>query len=189
MSAEPQVRQWTRDEVYQMDGIGLFFGQRAELIEGQVLVMSTQRPEHYFTIDRMAETLRRALPSNLWVRQRAPLSFSPTSEPEPDLSVVIGNHNDYQDHPTSAVLVVEVSDTTLAFDRGQKASLYARAGIADYWIVNLVDRRLEVRRTPVADATQLYGHGYASLTELVPPAAVNLLAAPQVSLAVADLIA
>jgi Uma2 family endonuclease len=171
-----------------MDGLGFFRGQRAELIEGEILVVSKQRPEHYFTMDRTAETLRRTLP-NLWVRQRGPLSFSPMTEPEPDVSVVVGKVDDYRDHPTSAVLIVEVSDSTLAYDRGRKASLYARAGIADYWIVNLVDRRLEVRRAPVPDATQVYGHGYSSVTELVPPATVSPLAAPQVSLAVADLIA
>jgi Uma2 family endonuclease len=103
--------------------------------------------------------------------------------------VVVGQRDDYRDHPTTAVLVVEVSDSTLDYDRGQKASLYARAGIADYWIVNLVDRRLEVRRTPIADTTQALGHGYASVTELVPPATISLLAAPHVSFAVADLLA
>jgi Uma2 family endonuclease len=189
IAIEPQVRQWTREEFYRLGELGLFQGQRAELIEGVIMVLSPQNWPHASTVDRVTESLRRALPPSFWVRGQLPLNLNQTTEPEPDISVVIGSRDDYHDHPTSAVLIVEVSDTTLSYDRGQKASLYARAGIADYWIVNLVDRRLEVRRTPVADATQLYGHGYASLTELVPPAAVNLLAAPQVSLAVADLIA
>ena len=74
-----------------------------------------------------------------------PLALDALSEPEPDVSVVPGSWRDYDtDHPQSPVLVVEVADATLAFDRDDKASLYARAGVADYWIVNLPDRRLEL---------------------------------------------
>jgi Uma2 family endonuclease len=172
-----------------LEKLGLFRGKRTELIEGAIMVLSPQNWPHAATVDRVTEVLRHALPKGFWVRMQLPLNLSQTTEPEPDVSVVTGSRDDYRDHPTSAVLVVEVSDLTLAYDRGEKASLYARAGIADYWIVNLVDRRLEVRRTPVADATQAYGHGYSSLTELVTPATISPLAAPQVSLAVADLIA
>src|SRR5262249_26865513 len=91
-------------------------------------------------------------------------------------------------HPQTAVLIVEVSESRLDYDRTRKASLYARADITDYWIVNLVNNQLEVRRDPRPDPSQHYGHGYASLTTLVPPAVVSPLAAPQVSLAVADLL-
>jgi Uma2 family endonuclease len=101
---------------------------------------------------------------------------------------VVGRREDYSDHPTTAVLIVELSESTLAYDRSRKASLYARAGIADYWIVNLVNNQLEVRRDPRPDPSQPYGHGYANVAILVPPAVVNPLAAPQVSLAVADLL-
>jgi Uma2 family endonuclease len=86
------------------------------------------------------------------------------------------------------VLVVEVSDTTLTSDRTRKASLYARAGIADYWIVNLVEHQLEVRRTPITEPSQAYGYAYQSLTTLLPPATISPLAEPQVNLAVAELI-
>jgi Uma2 family endonuclease len=117
-----------------------------------------------------------------------PSTLSFISEPEPDVSVVSGKREDHTDHRTSAELVVEVSDNSMEYDRTRKASLYARAGIADYWIVNLVDRQLEVRRDPRPDPSQPYGHGYANVTVLVPPASVNPLAAPHVSLAVAELL-
>jgi Uma2 family endonuclease len=185
--AEPTRRLWTRDEYYRMGEMGLFLGQRVELIEGEIMVFSPQNWPHTSTVARVGEVLQRVLGAGFWVRMQFPLNLS-TSDPEPDLSVVAGRLEDYSDHPTTAVLIVEVSETTLHFDRTRKASLYARAGIADYWIVNLVNNQLEVRRDPRPDPTQPYGHGYASLTTLVPPATVSPLAAPQVSLAVTDLL-
>jgi Uma2 family endonuclease len=86
------------------------------------------------------------------------------------------------------VLVVEVADSSLAFDRRQKGSLYARGGVQDYWIVNLVDRVLEVHRDPVVDGSAPYGWSYRSVARVTPPAAVALLALPGVRIAVADLL-
>jgi len=187
VEAEPTPRRWTREEYYRMGELGFFHGQRVELIEGEIIVLSPQNWPHSSTVDRVGEVLRRILGTGFWVRTQIPLNLG-TSDPELDVSVVLGRREDYSDHPTTAVLIVEVSDSTLAYDRSRKASLYARAGIADYWIVNLVDKQLEVRRDPRPDPSQYYGHGYASVTILVPPAVVNPLAAPQVSLAVADLL-
>ena len=187
VDAEPTPRLWTREEYYRMGELGFFHGQRVELIEGEIMVLSPQNWPHTLTVARVGEALHRALGAGFWVRMQFPLNLS-SSDPEPDVSVVGGRIEDYSDHPTTAVLIVEVSESTLAFDRKRKASLYARAGIADYWIVNLVDHQLEVRRDPRPDPSQYYGHGYASVTTLVPPAVVQPLAAPQVSLAVADLL-
>src|SRR5262249_46272485 len=92
------------------------------------------------------------------------------------------------DNPTSALLLVEVSDTTLAYDRSTKASLYARAGIADYWTVNLVDRQVEVRRNPVPDPSQPYGFRYADEIILSPAHFVSPLAARQAQIPGADLL-
>jgi Uma2 family endonuclease len=173
-----------------MADLGFFHGQRAELIEGEVMVLSPQKAEHFTATDRVTELLRAAFGAGYHVRMQGPLELGPHSEPEPDVAVVLGTREQYAlQPPRTAVLIVQVSDSSLASDRTRKASLYARAGITDYWIVNLVDHRLEVRRDPVADATQAYGHGYAALTELTPPAADSPLAAPAVRLAVADLIA
>jgi Uma2 family endonuclease len=184
---EPTRRLWTRDEYYRMGEMGLFFGQRVELIEGEIMVFSPQNWPHTSTVARVGEVLQRVLGAGFWVRMQFPLNLS-TSDPEPDLSVVTGRLEDHSDHPTTAVLIVEVSETTLHYDRTRKASLYARAGIREYWIVNLVNNQLEVRRDPRPDPTQPYSHGYATLSTLVPPAPVCPLAAPQVSLAVADLL-
>jgi Uma2 family endonuclease len=185
--AGPTPRRWTREEFYRMADMGLFHGQRAELIEGEIMVLSPQNWPHTSTVARVAEALRRVMGTGFWVRTQFPLNLS-SSDPEPDVSVVVGRLEDYSDHPTTAVLIVEVAESSLDYDRTRKASLYARAGIADYWIVNLVENRLEVRRDPRPDPAQLYGHGYASVAALAPPAVVSRLAVPQVSLAAADLL-
>jgi Uma2 family endonuclease len=113
------------------------------------MVLSPQSPLHTFTADRAREFLGRLFAGAFHVRMRAPINLGHATEPEPDVGVVAGAREDFgQAHPTSAVLIVEISDSTLAYDRRRKGSLYARAGVADYWIVNLVQRQLEVYRAP-----------------------------------------
>ena len=135
---EPTERRWTRDEYYRMGELGWFIGQRTELIDGEVMVMSPQGPLHATSTERVRIVLERALGNGVWVRSQLAVDFGPYSEPEPDVSVVRGKLEDYTSaHPTRALLVVEVSDSTISYDRTRKASLYARVGIADYWIVNV----------------------------------------------------
>ena len=97
-----------------------------------------------------------------------PLAVTPTSEPEPDIAVVPGQPRDFEDHPNTAVLVVEVSDTTLHYDRNVKSSLYASAGVGEYWISNVVDRQLEVHVSPGPgpDPQAPFGHRYEKVTTL-----------------------
>ena len=104
------------------------------------------------------------------------------------MSVVPGGPRDYAEHPTSALSLVEVSETTLAYDRGRKGSLYAAAGIADYWIVNLVDRQLEVYRDPVADPNEPSGFRYNTRIDFVSGQSATPLALPGMTIAVADLL-
>ena len=112
------------------------------------------------------------------------------SEPEPDVAVVPGEPEDYRSsHPSRAALVVEVSESSLAFDRNDKGSVYARAGILDYWIVNLVERLLEVYREPVPDAAAPFGARYARGESLDPSRRESPLAAPHASIHVRDLLA
>ena len=117
------------------------------------------------------------------------MALDDDSEPEPDIAVVAGGPRDYLDaHPARPALVVEVAYTSVAFDREHKSSLYARAGVADYWIVNLVERVLEVRRRPVPSTTAPYGWTYEALEMFGPDDAVAPLAAPSSPVAVADLL-
>lgn len=118
-----------------------------------------------------------------------PFSLGEISEPEPDVAVIAGDIRNYKDaHPTTAVVIVDIADTSLEYDRTDKSSLYAKAQIAEYWIVNLIDHELEVFRTPVVDASQPYGFGYSDATSLSPTDFITPLARPQTTIAVADLL-
>ena len=151
-----QMRRWTRVEYDRMIAAGMFKpGERIELVDGEILQMTPQGSAHFTAIRLAEEILRSAFGTGFEVRAQAPLALSPNSEPEPDLAVVPGNAREYRDaHPETALLVVEVADSTLEYDRRRKGSLYALAGIREYWIVNLIDRCLEAYRDPGQGAYQ-----------------------------------
>ncbi len=167
----PGRRPWSRQEFERASEVGLFRpDERLELIEGEIVSkMAPQKSPHSAGISAAEEALRRIVPQGHYIRVQMPLALGDFSEPEPDVAVVVGSFRDYVDqHPTTAVLVVEVADTTLAYDRTTKAALYARAGIPEYWIVNLQDRVVEVHREPAAMAEQPLGHHYRSITRRAP---------------------
>src|SRR5437763_345690 len=143
LSTEPRTFRWTREEFYRLADSGCFNNRRVELIEGEIIEMPVQKHPHVVSLTRTAKILDSLFGNKFWIRTQLPLNLGPLSDAEPDVAVVAGTVDDYTDHPTSALLLVEVSETTLAFDRGRKGSLYAAAGVQDYWIVNLVERQLE----------------------------------------------
>src|SRR5919198_1146345 len=122
-AAAPRLRLWTREEYLKMVEAGVFKpGERVELIEGRNVAMSPQNSPHFTAVSLVEEALRTLFGAGYVVRVQGPLDLSPTSQPEPDIAVVRGTIRDYAGaHPTTALLVVEVSDSTLAFDRGEKA--------------------------------------------------------------------
>ena len=132
---------------------GVFDDRRVELLDGDVVEMPPIGSRHVVTLDDLRDAIARRVGDRACIRTQSPLALGRDSLPQPDLCIVPGRRADYRDaHPTSALLVIEVSDTTLRLDRTTKAALYARAGVPEYWIVNLVDEQIEVHRTP--DATQ-----------------------------------
>lgn len=180
---------FTLADVFRLQDQGWFREQRVELIDGDILVMAAQKNLHAAAIALANDALSVAFGPGFWVRNQNTLDLAPQSAPDPDLAVVPGSPRGASpDNPTSALLVVEVSDSTLKFDRGRKANLYAATGILDYWIINLVDGQLEVRRHPVADAKQRFGYRYDDVTLLKPGDFATPLAAPQARIAVADLL-
>jgi Uma2 family endonuclease len=183
------VRRWHRTEYERLVGLGVFQGEPLELIGGELVVAEPQGAYHASAITRVDYALRAIVPPGWIVRLQAPVSLDEESEPEPDVVVVPGRPGDYRDsHPTRAALLVEVAESSLELDRARKGSLYARAGVADYWIVNLVEGVVEVYRDPAPDASAAFGHRYRSVTRLAPPAAVIPLAFSGESIAVADLL-
>lgn len=185
-----QTKRWTRVEYERLIDLGVFGpGDRLELLGGQLIVAEPQGAEHYTAIFRATHALEAAFGSGFLIRPQGPVALDDESEPEPDLAVVSGDVGDYRlAHPARPVLAVEVAASSLAFDRTHKASLYARAGVADYWIVNLVDRVVEVHRQPAPDAGAPYGWTFASITVLSEGDVLVPLAAPASSVSVASLL-
>jgi Uma2 family endonuclease len=178
-----QPHLWSRREFERLvTSGGLQPDARLELIDGEILDMAPQQSLHSTAVRLVEDALRGAFGAGFDVRAQLPLAIDDRSEPEPDVAVVTGGPRDYRDaHPTTAVLVVEIADSSLALDRGRKLALYARNGIADYWILNLVDDCLEVYRQPM-------GARYASPAVLDGGDSIAPLAQPEHPLAVADLL-
>lgn len=187
LQSVPKSRRWTREEYYRAAEIGLFRpDERLELIEGEIFEkVSPQKTPHFAALRATASTLEEVFGDGYEVRQQSPLAIDDSSEPEPDILVVPGSWRDYQDHHPTAVetrLLAEISDSSLAFDRATKAALYARAGVSEYWIVNLIDRRLEVHRDPQPDGV------YSAITSHEETGSIAALAAPDKPIRIYDLL-
>ena len=190
MSSDPlTLHRFTRADYDRLVALDAFRGEPVELIGGLLVVAEPQGSYHASAVGTVGDALRARLPAGWLVRVQMPVALDDQSEPEPDVAVVPGDWADYRtNHPTRPALVVEIAETSLAFDRREKASLYARGGIRDYWVVNLVDRELEVFRDPEPDETAAYGWNYRTIEQFAPGTVVSLLALPSVQLRVSDLI-
>ncbi len=161
---EPQVHRWTRDEYRKMAEQGFFEQRRVELVEGQVIEMAAMKSLHAVAVDLAHATLASLFGPSYYIRQQKPFVIDDWSEPEPDVAVIRGSIRDYTNaHPKQAELLIEVADSSLAYDRTIKTSLYAKAGIVEYWIVNLVDCQLEVDRQPILDPEVESGFCYGDV--------------------------
>ncbi len=185
-----QLRRWTREEYEQFVVLGVLRpDERVELIEGEIVKLPPQRSRPTTGVYLAYEALRAIFGAGFVVRVQFPLALSEYSEPEPDVAVVAGSGRDFAAaHPTSALLVVEVSDATLSFDRGSKAGVYAAAGIPEYWILNLVKDQLEMYREPGPMPGAAHGHGYRTRTIALPGEVVAVPERPDARLPVADLL-
>lgn len=199
---DPPKILWNKDEYYRLADLGFFNGKRVELIEGEIFVkyeytefgegeyeMSAMSSLHFSGVNVAAEVLREAFKKKYFVSVQCPINIGASSEPEPDISIIEGKARDFKESiPKTAALVVEISDTSLLYDRGKKASLYARAGIQDYWILNLKDRRLETYRRPIKDETTFFGFSYGEIQIFTEKDTVSPLAAPVARIKIADLL-
>ena len=183
-----KTRRLRRLEYDRLVDLGMFVGERLELLDGLLVVREPQGSPHAAIVTLIGHVLGTSFGPGWHPRRQLPLALDNESEPEPDVAVVVGGPRDYVGaHPSTAALVVEVADSSLSLDR-VKGGLYARAGIQDYWIANVVERVLEVHREPHPAAAAPYGWLYRSIELLRPPATVTPLAAPGALILVADLL-
>jgi Uma2 family endonuclease len=187
---DEQTRKWTRAEYERLVEAEILGPEdRIELLGGAMICKEPQDSPHATGIRLVQRVLTDVFGPGWDVRPQMPVALDDESEPEPDVAVVPGDPRDYRDaHPQRPVLVVEVALSRLGFDREHKGSLYARAGLADYWIVNIPDRRLEVYRGAVPDAAAPFGWRYGSALALGPDERVAPLAAAGATVLVADLL-
>ena len=160
---------------------GLLDDTRVELLLGTLVDMSPQGPLHADVVRRLAARLIRQLPEQVHTRAHSPLALSDDSEPEPDIAVVLpGDYS--QAHPQTALLIIEVADSSLLKDRGVKAALYATAGIPELWLVNLTDKTVEVHRRPTAGR-------YADVERIDRSGSLSPAAFPTLQISVGELLA
>jgi Uma2 family endonuclease len=178
MQEWPRRHRITVNHYYRMAEAGLFeHDARVELIEGEIVDMPPIGSRHAGKASRLANVLTEAIGRRAIVRTQWPVRLSEYSEVQPDISVVKLRDDYYESsHPTpdETLLLVEVSDTTLRYDREVKATLYARCEIPELWIVDLQADAIHVHRAPV-------GGSYSELFSLASPAVAGIAALPGVA--------
>jgi len=186
-----RTRRWSRVEYNKLIEEDIFQpGERLELLAGQLVVREPQGTPHATGIRLVTRALRDVFQAGTWiVDMQLPVALDEESEPEPDVTVTAGDPRDFlPSHPARPVLVVEVAESSLALDREEKGSLYARAHVPEYWILNLRDRALEVYREPHPDPSSPHGWAYRSRQSLAAGEHVTPSAAPATRIAVANLL-
>jgi Uma2 family endonuclease len=152
----PPRKRWTREQCAALEASGLFEKERLELVEGELISKMGKNRPHVNALALMYRRLMKIFGES-FVISEAPIDVSPednpTNEPEPDLIVLNREFTSFRSgnpQPRDLSLVVEIADSTLTFDLTTKASLYARAGIIEYWVLDVDRRRLIAHRNPVA---------------------------------------
>jgi Uma2 family endonuclease len=158
------------------------------LIDGEVLIAPAPGPLASISHGLVENSLRAIFPPDQYsIRGQLGMYFGINTDPVPDIAVVAGSPRTHARHSQTALLIVEVADTSLAMDIGDKASLYAVAGIQDYWVIDVNDRRLHVFRDPQPDPSAKYGASYKQVQVLVHTDTITPLAAAQ-TVSVGDLL-
>jgi Uma2 family endonuclease len=153
-------RRFNRREYDRMAEMGLFDNERVELFNGEILPMAPQNNPHALTVAAFDGWLHRNLGPEFTIRCQLPFIVNDNSKPEPDFAVIKGRSSTQSGHPETALLVIEISDSSYPRDI-QKSDAYASADVSEYWIVNLAEKRLEVFRDPAHDRASKFGKRYA----------------------------
>lgn len=171
---KPGKFRMTRQLYHRLGEQGAFDGLKVELLEGEIIVMSPMDAAHAFPVQELNRLLVRAVPDHLRVRSQLPIAPDDESEPEPDFAIVAeGTQRDGSD-ATTALLAIEVANTSLRDDLNRKARIYARAGIPEYWIVDVKKRELIVHRSPAGEKYRSVKH-LKELSEVTSSAVPGLV--------------
>lgn len=184
----PIPLKWTVTQFHEMSERGDFEGRRAMLIKGEILEQGPMNPPHAVAGEKTEDQIRALFGSGWRIRIQKPLVFGRDTDPEPNIAVVAGQPDISKGHPTSAVLVVEISDTSLRYDTIEKMSLYASAGIAEYWVLDLNSRLLIVYREPAVDSSASYGASYRDVKYVKEIEEISPLAQPSAKVKVSDML-
>jgi Uma2 family endonuclease len=185
----PQPYRFTIEAYRKLGITGLFHDVKTMLIDGEILTMTLPKPPHDTALNLVYEFLRTAFAKVYHVRNQQGFDVGTHNDPGPDLAVVTGSIRDYATStPTTAVLIVEIADTSLFFDTTTKAELYATAGVPEYWVIDLENRQLVIFHDPVALPTGLGTTAYRVKQSFGPTDTVAPLAAPSSTIRVADLL-
>jgi Uma2 family endonuclease len=186
MEEGPRRHRITVDEYYRMAEVGLLAPDaRVELIEGEIIDMPPIGSRHAGAMNLLNELLRRAVGGRAIVGCQNPLRLDECSEPQPDFALLVPRQDFYSArHPTASdtLLVIEVSETTLRYDRQKKMPLYARHGIPELWIVDVEGKRMEVFRDPA-------GATYGERASAPPPSLMSISLLPDVFVDLSSLFA
>src|ERR1700722_14883259 len=169
--AGPRPLRWPCAEFHRFGDLGLFEGRHAMLINGVILEEGPMNPPHAITLELVEDALRTAFGTGWRIRSQSPLVLGADLDPEPDFAVIAGSARASSGHPTMAELVVEVADSSLDFDTNEKRLLYAKAGILEYWVVDINGRNLLVYRNPQAGDYSIH-HSFG-LADVISPLAVS----------------
>ncbi len=169
--APPARLHYSRDRFRDMDRAGIFGDERVELIEGEIYVMAPMLEPHARPIQHLNLALARTLPEGFTFRCQLPFAAEEDSQPQPDFTIFRADEQPEDDMPDKAVLVVEVSDSSISFDLEQKAGVYARARVPEYWVLDVKKKALVVHRSPTASR-------YRSVKKLSDLSAVESSAVP-----------
>jgi len=184
-----QPVRWTVDEFHELASLPSIEGRKLILVDGEILDTPLANHPHDMGVGKTERQLRQILPeAQYWVRNQMALPLGLHTDPGPDIAVIEGEMTTHAQQPTTAILVVEVADSTLDYDIGDKADLYAAASIADYWVLDVNGRRLLVFRNPTCDAASTTGFRYSTTQALSAKDTVSPLAAPQSTIRIADLV-
>ena len=179
-------RRFTREEYNRMAEVGILKpADRVELIRGEIIEMSPPGRRHIAFVNNLNRLLVRRLGDRAIVSVQNPVAFTEDTEPQPDLAVCRERTVPYKDREPYAedvVLLIEVADTSLRYDRSTKLRLYAAAGVPEYWLVDCTAESVEVFRSPGAE-------GYRDVSRAAGEGTVTVAAFPDVTLRIAEVFA